>query len=199
MHGDGGQVGNILLRACPYRRAVGAAPGTPTHRVCDCAGGIPIGGDGIEDPRIAEVCGPCTIPLEIDPSRRSCLYLVPVRLWVDAGLRSGFSCRWFYNLNPKRLPEEAWQCCMGCPHWFPRPPDEADIPRMTDWIRRIVRLYWTPEPARPLPHAVPSPEGRYRLPPASLGEAVSDRIRRFLEVVRARRDRGSPPLPHAEG
>jgi len=92
------------------------------------------------------VCGPCNIPPELSPTRRPCLFLVPVRLWEGDALRTGFSCRWFHSLKPKSLPREAWQVCLGCPHWFPRPEEEADVPRMDAWFRRILRMYWEPEP-----------------------------------------------------
>jgi hypothetical protein len=79
------------------------------------------------------------------PTRRPCLFLIQVRLWECDTLRTGFSCRWFYSLKPKSLPGEAWQVCLGCPHWFPRPEKETDVPRMDRWIRKILRMYWEPE------------------------------------------------------
>ena len=184
--------------ACPYRRTVDAADGTPSHCVCDCAGGIPIGRDVGEDPFIAEICGSCNIPSEIHPIRRTCLFLIPVRIWEDDRLRTGFSCRWFYNLNPEKLPNEVWKVCLGCPHWFPRPPDEAAIPRMTNWIHRIIRLYREPEPPRAAWHSRLPPEDPDNTPISLLSERLYLRIKRFREALRMRRDRRASPTTRAE-
>lgn len=199
MHGDGGEIGKLTpLPSCPYRRPAGATPGTPAHYVCDCAGGIPIGLDD-QDPRLAEICESCNIPAGIDPNRRSCLFLIPVRIWENDSLRSGFSCRWFHNLNPKKLPREAWLCCLGCPHWFPRPPGEGSIPRMTDWIHKVIRLYWVPEISSPPPHSVvPAAAGKSTPSSSPLREAISERVRRFTKVVRLRRAGWSSPITQGE-
>ncbi|GAB4366180.1 MAG: hypothetical protein Kow00128_09380 [Deltaproteobacteria bacterium] len=125
------------LPACAYRRIVAStAPGEDPHVACGCSGGIPIGmaNGGGED--LAGVCGSCTIPSELDPARRTCLYLIPVRIWEEDGLRTGFSCRWFASLKPGYLPAEVWKCCFGCPHWFPRPPQEELVPGIDRWIRK---------------------------------------------------------------
>lgn len=177
MNGDaGGTAKPLRLPSCPYRRAVDAAPGTPAHIACDCAGGIPIALDD-RDPRLREICGSCNVPSAIDPARRSCLFLVPVRIWEGGTLRSGFSCRWFHNLKPKRLPKEAWLCCAGCPHWFPRPPDERSIPRMNEWIHRIIRGYWEPERPAPVFGRPPMQDA------AGLREDdIRRRIRRYCEL-----------------
>lgn len=135
------------LPSCAYRRIVDPGPGGRPYYVCECAGGIPIGTAGEGFPGAADVCGPCNLPSEIALSRRTCLFLVPVRLWEEGRLRTGFSCRWFYNLKPKRLPGEVWMVCLGCPHWFPRPDEEDAIPGMREWIRRVIALYWEPEAA----------------------------------------------------
>ncbi len=188
------------LQSCHYRRAVDAAPGMSVYYVCDCAGGIPIGLDEVGDPQVTEICGLCKIPSEIDPgrNRRSCLFLIPVRIWEADRLRTGFSCRWFYNLKPKKLPNEVWLCCLGCQHWFPRPPDEEMIPRMMDWIHKIIRLYWEPEPlvgfwSSPLPPGNPD-----NLPGFLLSDRLHLRIRRFREVLRMRQDRRASRLTRAE-
>jgi hypothetical protein len=151
-----------------------------------------------EDPLVTEICGACNIPSEMHPTRRTCLFLIPVRIWEGDRLRTGFSCRWFYSLKPERLPDEVWKVCFGCPHWFPRPPDEADIPRMTDWIHRIIRLYWEPEPLEgiwrsPLPKKDPG-----KTPNSLLSERLSLRIKRFREALRMRRDRRASPMTRAE-
>jgi hypothetical protein len=135
-----------FLPICAYRRVVWYGPGSTSNYVCDCSGGIPVGTVGEEAIGLADACGPCNIPVELSPIRRPCLFLVPVRLWEGGTLRTGFSCRWFCSLKPKSLPGEAWQVCLGCPHWFPRPEEEIDVPRMDGWIRMILRMYWEPEP-----------------------------------------------------
>ena len=111
---------------------------------------------------------------------------------------SSTSCRWFYNLKPKRLPKEVWLCCLGCQHWFPRPPDEEMIPGRMDWIHKIIRLYWEPEPLggiwrSPLPQKDPG-----KTPNSLLRERLYFRINRFREALRMRRDRRAPPMTRAE-
>jgi len=199
LHGDRSEIeGRPPFQDCQYRRTVDAVHETPAHCVCDCAGGIPIGLDAAEDPLVMEICGACNIPSEIHPSRRTCLFLIPVRIWENDRLRTGFSCRWFYNLKPERLPKEVWLCCLGCPHWFPRPPDEEMIPRMMDWIHKIIRLYWEPETpggiwSSPLP-----PEDRDHTHNSLLRERLYFRINRFREALRMRRDRRSSPIARVE-
>jgi hypothetical protein len=135
-----------FLPICVYRRVMRERPDSSSYYVCGCSGGLPIGMVGEEALGLADTCGPCKIPVELSPTRRPCLFLVPVRLWEGGTLRTGFSCRWFHSLKPKSLPREAWQVCLGCPHWFPRPEEETDLPRMDWWIRKILRMYWEPEP-----------------------------------------------------
>lgn len=135
-----------FLPICVYRRVVRDEPDPASYYVCGCSGGLPIGTVGEEAHFLADTCGPCNIPVELSPTRRPCLFLVPVRLWEGDSLRTGFSCRWFCSLKPKSLPGEAWQVCLGCPHWFPRPEEETDVPRMDGWIRKILRMYWEPQP-----------------------------------------------------
>jgi hypothetical protein len=186
-------------QTCPYRRAVDADQASPAHCVCDCAGGIPIGLDAAEDPRVVEICGACNIPSELHPSRRACLFLIPVRIWEGGRLRTGFSCRWFYGLKPERLPGEVWKVCLGCPHWFPRPPDETDIPRMMDWIQRIIRLYWEPETLKPIWSSRLPAGDPEETPISPLSEWLNLRIKRFREALRIRRDRCSSPMSRTEG
>lgn len=188
------------LQPCHYRRAVHAAPGMSGYYVCNCAGGIPIGLVEAEEPQVAEICGRCKIPSEIDPARnrRSCLFLIPVRILENAGLRTGFSCRWFYNLKPKRLPKEAWLCCLGCNHWFPRPTDEEMIPRMIDWIHKVIRLYWEEETRSGFWDSRVSREDPIRTSNSLLSEWLSFRINRFRELLRMRRERRVSQIARAE-
>jgi hypothetical protein len=133
---------------------------------------------GEEAPGLADACGPCNIPPELSPTRRPCLFLVPVRLWEGDALRTGFSCRWFCSLKPESLPGEAWQVCLGCPHWFPRPEEENDVPRMDRWIRTILRMYWEPEPPGESIWSV-----RLADTPTSWCERVMTRIREIAGIL----------------
>lgn len=135
-----------FLPVCSYRRVMTDGAGSTSYYVCACSGGLPIGTVAEEALALADICGPCNIPPELSPNRRACLFLVPVRLWEGGTLRTVFACRWFYFLKPKSLPGEKWQLCLGCPHWFPRTEEEADIPGMDRWIRKIIQMYWEPEP-----------------------------------------------------
>ncbi len=166
------------LPACSYRRMARCGPGFPPHYVCGCSGGIPIGTVGEESSLLAETCGPCDIPPELSPVRRRCLFLVPVRLWEGGSLHTGFSCRWFYALKPESLPGEVWQVCLGCPHWFPRPENEADIPGMDAWIFRVLQAYREPEPV-----TVSSWKTRPVDVPSTWAESAMERIGRWMEVL----------------
>lgn len=170
------------IPACAYRRIVSPPPGAEPHVVCVCSGELPLG--MVSGPRgdFAEICGSCTIPEELAPSRRPCIYLVPVRIWEGDTLRTGFSCRWFASLKPKYLPPEVWKCCFGCPHWFPRPRQEEIVPGMDRWFRKVIRMYWdpVPEPARP-----EKPTGRLH-PPVLIGDRISARIRKLRVALAGR-------------
>lgn len=181
------------LPGCVYRRVAQYGQGSDPYYVCGCSGGLPIGTVGEEALGLADTCGTCSIPAELSPIRRPCLFLVPVRLWEGDALRTGFSCRWFYALKPKSLPGEAWQVCLGCPHWFPRPEDETDVPGIERWIRGILRMYWEPEPPVESIWKIrieDVPPGRRERMMKRIGEItgilfLSGGIRRFL---RGRRD-----------
>jgi len=183
------------LPVCCYRRLVRDGTGSAPYYVCGCSGAIPIGTVGEEALLLAEICGPCNIPPELSPTRRPCLFLVPVRLWEGDALRTGFSCRWFFSLKPKSLPGEAWQVCLGCPHWFPRPEEETDLPRMDWWIRKILRMYWEPEPPHESFWSV-----RLADTPTSWRERVMTRIGEIAGILfpadgvtrRFRKGRGAP-------
>jgi len=183
------------LPVCCYRRLVRDGTGSAPYYVCGCSGGIPIGTIGEEALGLADTCGPCNIPVELSPTRRPCLFLVPVRLWKGDALRTGFSCRWFGSLKPKSLPGEAWQVCLGCPHWFPRPEEETDVPRMNAWFRRILRMYWEPEPPHESIWSV-----RLADTPTSWRERVMTRIGEIAGILfpadgvtrRFRKGRGAP-------
>ena len=167
-----------FLPICVYRRVVRDKPDSTSYYVCVCSGGLPIGTVGEEALDLADTCGPCNIPPELSPTHRPCLFLVPVRLWEGDTLRTGFSCRWFCSLKPKSLPGEAWQVCLGCPHWFPRPVEETDVPRMDRWIRTILRMYWEPEPPGESIWSV-----RLADSPTSWRERVMTRIREIPGIL----------------
>lgn len=163
------------IPACEYRRIVPSEPGEDPFVVCGCSGGLPIGLVNGSRGDIPAVCGSCTIPSELDSSRRPCLFLVPVRIWRGDALQSGFSCRWFASLKPKYLPSEVWKCCFGCPHWFPRPPGEDSVPGIDRWIRKVIRMY-----LEPIPEQVRSKEPKGRLhPPVFLRDRITERIRKL--------------------
>jgi hypothetical protein len=166
------------LPVCSYRHLVRDGVGSTPYYVCGCSGGIPVGTVGEEALGLADTCGPCNIPVELSPTRRPCLFLVPVRLWKGDTLHTGFSCRWFCTLKPKSLPGEAWQVCLGCPHWFPRPEEENDVPRMDRWIRTILRMYWEPEPPGESIWSV-----RHADTPTSRRERVMTRIREIAGIL----------------
>ena len=184
-----------FLPICTYRRVVREGPGSTSLYVCGCSGGLPIGKVGEETLLLADTCGPCSVPVEISPIRRPCLFLVPVRMWEGDTLRTGFSCRWFCSLKPNSLPGEAWQVCLGCPHWFPRPEEETDVPRMDRWIRTILRMYWEPEPPGESKWSV-----RLADTPTSRRERVMTRIGEIMGILfpadgvarRFRKGRGAP-------
>ncbi len=70
---------------------------------------------------MAEACAICPIPDELSGDGWACLYLRPIRVRESGAIKSYFSCRWFYSLNPTRQPESIKTFCHGCTYWFPRP------------------------------------------------------------------------------
>ncbi len=135
----------VPLPPCELRRSRDGAQGE--ELICD-AGGFALGVRGRDDCTIAAICAACPIPAAL-ADRRACLQLRPIRLVEKEGplpersatvgdfpqrsdtgdtakpangeLRTFFSCRWFYTLNPRRQPESLAAQCNGCPYWFPRP------------------------------------------------------------------------------
>lgn len=110
-----------------------------------------------------DICNHCPIPDALE-HRRACLNLVPVRAF--SGNRSAlpviqphtslphefaetyFTCRWFYTLYGQKQPHNI-SMCLGCPHWFPRPPHEM-IPDYWPFTHKMLRIVTGEEPvARP--------------------------------------------------
>ena len=173
-----------LIPACAHRRMLPSEPGGDSFVVCGCSGGVPIGLMNGDRGNVIEICGSCTIPAALDPSRRPCLFLVPVRIWEEDALRTGFSCRWFASLKPKFLPTEVWMACFGCPHWFPRPPEEETIPGIDRWIRKVIRMYWEPKPDL---DPDPSEKPQCQVPePVHFSNRISARIRRLRVALAGR-------------
>lgn len=168
--------------ACAYRRIVPCEPGGDRFVACGCSGELPIGMENGDRGNVAEVCGACTIPAALDSSRRPCLFLVPVRVWEGDALRTGFSCRWFASLKPKFLPSEVWIACFGCPHWFPRPPEEDSVPGIDRWIRKVIGMYWDPAPE---PDRREKPQSRVPRP-FDFSSRISARIRRIRVALAGR-------------
>jgi len=170
------------IPACAYRRVMPSEPGGDPFVVCGCSGELPI--DMVNGDRwnLAVICGSCNIPAVLDPSLRPCLFLVPVRIWEGNTLRTGFSCRWFASLKPKFLPSEVWIACFGCPHWFPRPPEEESVPGIDRWIRKVIRMYWEPAPE---PDRLEKP--RCQVPqPVDFSDRISARIRKLCVALAGR-------------
>jgi hypothetical protein len=166
---------SLFIPACAYRRIEPSEPGEDLFVVCGCPGGVPIGLVNGNRGKVAEICGSCNIPAVLDPPRRPCLFLVPARIWEGDALRTRFSCRWFASLKPKFLPSEVWIACFGCPHWFPRPPEEEAVPGIERWIRKVIRMYWEPKP-----DPDPSEKPQCQVPdPIDFIDRISARIRRL--------------------
>jgi len=105
------------------------------------AGGFTLKGPGDADGPMEAVCGACPIPDELRNDRWACLYLRPIRIRDSHGIKSYFSCRWFYLLNPARQPESIKTFCHGCIYWFPRPPRQGMITGYwaeTETIRKTI-------------------------------------------------------------
>lgn len=72
--------------------------------------------------------------------------------------------------------------CFGCPHWFPRPPDEESVPGIDRWIRKVIRMYWEPAPD---PARLEKPLSQ--IPPrVEFGDRISARIRRIRVALASR-------------
>lgn len=134
------------LRACELRQARRCAGGK--ELVCG-AGGFTLGLVGRDGEAIRATCSACPIPAALR-DHRACLHLRPIRI-AEVGERATFfSCRWFYNLNPRRQPRSLDEMCTGCPYWFPRPAVEImqGYWEETERIRtRVTRARNEPEAA----------------------------------------------------
>ncbi|RMG60687.1 MAG: hypothetical protein D6713_02150 [Deltaproteobacteria bacterium] len=135
-----GETGRIP--PCPLRTIVKSG-----HRFsirCRASGKSLLPGGLTPESALERWCKECPIPFEIDEEKKPCLYLVPVRFPQNSPDRITFSCRWFYRLTGKRIIRETWKLCGGCPHWFPRPPENL-IPKTEEWAEKILRLFDLPD------------------------------------------------------
>ncbi len=125
--------------SCPFGEIW--SNGTIWNLHCKAAG--PRHLDSSPDPGelIDRWCSPCSIPDELSTEKRPCLYLIPVRFRSNSHPIYTFSCRWFFKLTGKKVIKETWKLCGGCPHWFPRPPDENLIPNQEEWAEKVIRIF----------------------------------------------------------
>ncbi len=119
------------------------------------------------------VCNRCPIPDAL-ASHRACLNLVPVRRFPGGKhplpviqpeelpdqqhepADASFTCRWFYTWYGQQQPRTI-DMCLGCPHWFPRPPREL-IPNYWPATRKMLRIVNGEEStARPPTGFAPTP------------------------------------------
>ncbi len=122
---------------CPLRKIITERGGCEIY--CKAAGPGPLSSGQEVEGLLLVTCGGCPIPKALEERMRPCLYLVPLRFKREKCLMTGFSCRWFHTLEEGDPKEEVWVLCGGCPHWFPRPPDEDRIPGTEKWAERMVK------------------------------------------------------------
>ncbi len=105
---------------CPFRvmrlsAKEDIAGGVCRTVICEAGGGAVIddAGAGLEG---ESFCAACDVPRTLAHSR-SCLYLVPFRVFQGNGARSFYSCRWRLDFKPLHFPENIdW--CRACRHCF---------------------------------------------------------------------------------
>lgn len=79
-------------------------------------------------------CRACSIPGALAHAH-ACLYLVPMRHQGECR----YACRWFFSFATEPAPSDWHQLCF-CPYWFPRPPQEDMIPRLTERRAHYLRV-----------------------------------------------------------
>ena len=126
-----------LFPLCPLRKIITERGVCEIY--CKASGSGPLSSGQEEEALLIKTCGECTIPKALEAKMRPCLYLVPLRFTREKCFKTGFSCRWFHSLEEGDPKEEVWVLCGGCPHWFPRPPDEDRIPGTEKWAEKMVK------------------------------------------------------------
>jgi len=129
------------LRSCPYRRPTCPENANGPWVVCLAA---PSGESEASNPygmHGTDHCVPCPVPDAFRKEIKTCLYLLPIRLWDGSNVQTFFHCRLLYEFNPKRANTSyTFHSPELCPWWFPHP--KTFLPPQTEWhTNRAVGLY----------------------------------------------------------
>ncbi len=81
---------------------------------------------------MVEVCSQCPIPEIFAAGTKTCLYLLPMRIFGESEISTMYNCRILYTLNPAFVSTTAETHVPElCPWWFPHP--MRKLPLGTEW------------------------------------------------------------------
>ena len=132
------------LANCPF---LAYRPASEDHQqgvfkqiICEAGGGVVLG--TMESITAAQkICLSCDIPKSLN-CRYACLYVVPFRVFQDGHVQSYYGCRWYFRLNPQKVPKNMdW--CIGCRDWFPRP-QRIQVPGQIRISHKVLRIFLNP-------------------------------------------------------
>ena len=117
--------------------------------ICEAGGGHVVG--TTDSIAVAQkICHTCDIPTSLS-LKYACLYLVPFRVFQGDHVQSYYGCRWYFRLNPRKVPTNM-EWCIGCRDWFPRP-RKFQVPGQIRISHKFRRIYLNPSEMidRPFP------------------------------------------------
>lgn len=137
----------VALANCPFRMY---RPASEDHQqrnfkeiICEAGGGFVLG--TTETAAAQKLCRSCDIPTSLN-LKYACLYVVPFRVFQDNHVQSYYGCRWYFRLNPQKVPKSIdW--CMGCRDWFPRP-QKFLVPGQIRISRKFRHIFLNPSESR---------------------------------------------------
>ncbi len=122
----------MALNPCLYRQERPLPGAHEVEIVCLAGGNHRLGIKGRDPAYLEKACGDCPVPDALADEDRTCLYLLPLRIFGDSGIETLYHCRWLYKLNPKRVNRLlSLHFPRSCEWWFPHP--IKFLPPGTEW------------------------------------------------------------------
>jgi hypothetical protein len=139
----------MALKRCIYRMERPIDEVAEVEIVCLAGGNHRLGSAG-SDPTYMDICGHCPIPDALTEEAGACLFLLPIRIFGEAGIETLYQCRFFYDVNPERADKSPFVHIPGaCLLWFPHPIDI--LPQRTEWHTHRARALYLDEIQKPVP------------------------------------------------